>query len=136
MGGTWSELTETRGDGTAVMAAEDADAVVERLRAAGASVSVRGSRRGRLREENRALTNGTTASQAEVLRVIASSPAEVGAVLNTLVESAARLGEGDMAAVIRAEGGLLRVSPPPRRPDWHYTALWSGLRQWSGAARG
>ena len=50
-----------------------------------------------------------------MLRVIASSPAEVGAVLNTLVESAARLGEGDMAAVIRAEGGLLQcvAATPP-----------------------
>ena len=45
-----------RGDGTAVMAAEDADAVVERLQA-----------------ELRALQERYAASQAEVLRVIASS---------------------------------------------------------------
>jgi two-component system NtrC family sensor kinase len=48
------------------------------------------------------------AAMREILRVIASSPTELQAVLDTVVESAARLGEADLAAVLRVEGSSLR----------------------------
>jgi len=63
-----------------------------------------------LEQRNRDLSESLErqTATAEVLRAIASAPTEADSVLQTVVESAARLGEGDMAAILRAEGNLLR----------------------------
>jgi two-component system, NtrC family, sensor kinase len=58
------------------------------------------------RAENAALREEQTAT-AEVLRVIASSPTDLRRVLQTVVESAARLGEADTITVHQVEGNQL-----------------------------
>jgi signal transduction histidine kinase len=46
---------------------------------------------------------------AEVLRVIASSPTELGAVLDSIIRSAAQLTDADFSTILQAEGNVLRV---------------------------
>jgi GAF domain-containing protein len=61
----------------------------------------------RNRELSEALEQQTATS--EVLRAIASAPASLGAVLDTLVATAARLTQADEAALLKIEGATLPV---------------------------
>jgi two-component system NtrC family sensor kinase len=73
-----------------------------------------------LREENSSLREHE-AALAEVLRVIAFSPADLQQVLDALVASAARLCRANSASVMRVEGDevvrLATTSPERLLPD-------------------
>jgi hypothetical protein len=60
------------------------------------------------REHAEAVEQQTATS--EILRVIASSPADLQSVLNVVAESAARLCESVNAAILRIDGDRLRVA--------------------------
>ena len=74
-----------------------------------------------LQDSNRELTEALEQQTAtsEILRVIASSPADLQAVLDTVAENAARLCEANDGAVLRIEGNQLRraanYGPMPAR---------------------
>jgi hypothetical protein len=62
----------------------------------------------RARADNAALREEQTAS-AEILRVIASSPADLQRVLNTVADSAVGLCEAGGALIWRIDGDVLRL---------------------------
>jgi signal transduction histidine kinase/putative methionine-R-sulfoxide reductase with GAF domain len=61
----------------------------------------------RNRELSEALEQQT--ATAEVLRVIASSPTDLAAVLDSIIRSAAQLTDADFSTILQAEGNVLRV---------------------------
>jgi len=106
------------------MADDDASAAVKRLEAELRQLQdLYASSRAEvasLRQENGSLRE-REAALAEVLRVIASSPADLQQVLDALVASAARLCGADSASVMRVEGDevvrLATTSPERLLPD-------------------
>jgi GAF domain-containing protein len=91
--------------------------------------SSRATPNAKLRRENRQLRRERDealeqqAATSEILRVIASSPADIEPVLDALVKNAARLCDATEAAIGRLDGDMIRAEsvygsmpvPPPRR---------------------
>ena len=84
--------------------ADDRDATIARFEAALAAARQREAALVAELAESREQQVAT----AEVLRVIASSPTDLAAVLNSIVRSAARLTGADNATILQAEGNVLR----------------------------
>jgi len=68
-----------------------------------------GQRNAELQESNHQVTEALEqqTATAEILHIIASSPADLQAVLNAVVDSASRLVEADVAAIHQVEGELV-----------------------------
>jgi two-component system, NtrC family, sensor kinase len=65
-----------------------------------------------LQEKNRALSESLEQQTAtgEILRVISSSPTDLGPVFQSVAEAAARLLQADNAQIFRVEGSVLRIA--------------------------
>src|SRR3712207_3073680 len=84
--------------------ADDRDATIARFEAALAAARQREAALVAELAESREQQVAT----AEVLRVIASSPTDLAAVLDSIVRSAARLTGADNATILQEEGNVLR----------------------------